>query len=295
MSNRTHVLITGGTGYLGSRLVLMCLEKGYRVSVLLRASSYFDLKGKTPVCIYQLEANKDVASILIQCYPDVVIHAACCYGRHGESVEDVYNANYAFGVDLLSMFKEGDKQCTFFNCHTSLPYNVSLYAKLKHEFAEYGLNYIGHSRENLKFVNVELEHIYGPHDSCLKFVTYVLRACVNNQKKLELTLGEQIRDFIYIEDVLSAFDVLIEKRNVTFFPDKIGLGFGRGESIRSIVELIHQRTVSKTQLCFGAVPYREYELMKSMADISFLKTLGWSPRFSIQEGIEDLLLKEICL
>ena len=69
----------------------------------------------------------------------------------------------------------------------------------------------------------------------------------------------------------------------------MGLGSGKPHTIRHFVESIHSLTGSGTLLKFGAVPYRDNEIMESRSDISFLKKLGWEPRVTLEEGIRKMI------
>ena len=66
---------------------------------------------------------------------------------------------------------------------------------------------------------------------------------------------------------------------------QVELGSGIPTTIKDFVEKIHRLTNSKTALDFGALPYREGEVMKAIADISYLNRLGWSPSYTLEQGI----------
>ena len=55
--------------------------------------------------------------------------------------------------------------------------------------------------------------------------------------------------------------------------------------------LVTGHTGSKIKLNFGAIPYRENEVMNSVADLSDIKKLGWTPRISLSKAI-DMTLKD---
>lgn len=137
--------------------------------------------------------------------------------------------------------------------------------------------------------------MYGPHDGNEKFITHLIKTMLNTRESIPLTLGEQVRDFIYIEDVVDAIEKVIENR--TFFPNykEIELGSGTGQKIKEVVELIARITKSKNELAFGAIDYRENEQMYSCADISVLRKIGWSPKFSLEQGLAMMLNKEFSL
>ena len=62
------------------------------------------------------------------------------------------------------------------------------------------------------------------------------------------------------------------------------------ENVLTIKELIGNKT---TLLNFGALSYRENEIMDCMVDVSEIKKLGWSVNFSIQEGIKKMVEQEL--
>ncbi len=64
-------------------------------------------------------------------------------------------------------------------------------------------------------------------------------------------------------------------------------------SIQDFILLAKKITDNKnTKLNFGAIPYRENELMDCKTDISNLKALGWLPKFTLEEGLQLLLKKK---
>src|SRR5690606_3546497 len=117
----------------------------------------------------------------------------------------------------------------------------------------------------LQFVNIRLQHMYGPGDDPSKFTSHVFHACQRHQPQLALTAGEQRRDFIYIEDVVSAYGVVAGKLNELSTSDQVDVGSGNAPSVRSFVEQVHLLTGSRTELKFGAIPYRANEAMLCQA------------------------------
>ena len=56
------------------------------------------------------------------------------------------------------------------------------------------------------------------------------------------------------------------------------------------MELIKDLMQSETVLNFGALEYRENEVMYSKADISSLIKLGWNPMFNLEEGLKEYIM-----
>ena len=67
------------------------------------------------------------------------------------------------------------------------------------------------------------------------------------------------------------------------------LGTGEAVSIRKFAETVHSLTGSTTRLLFGALPYREHEIMESRADIIKLANFGWRPKYALVTGLKKMI------
>lgn len=289
-----NLLITGASGFLGSALALHLLEAGHRVGLLLRpASQLVRLRGREgSFALGRCISNQEIEEFISSIEPDAVIHTACAYGRQGEGLVTINDANLRFGLLILQALLNLKKPVTFINTGTVLEANVNPYALTKHQFAQWGRFLASQPAHQLRFVNVHLQHMYGPGDDPSKFTTHVLNTCRRNEPTLKLTGGEQIRDFIYIDDVISAYSTLLEKRNDLASTVDIEVGSGEAQSIRKFVHTVHKLTASKTELQYGALPYRLNEPMHLQADISQMKELGWQPKFGLELGLRRTLEME---
>jgi CDP-paratose synthetase len=281
-----QVLLTGITGYLGSRLAEALVDKGYRVVALKRRTSA--LQRIEPllasVTLHDLEELDFAKFFETHEKFDAIIHTATCYGRNGESVEQIFEANTAFPLRLLEAAIAASV-ATFLNTDTSLDKDVNPYSLSKKQFMEWGRYFA--SQKKVRFINARLEHFFGPYDDCSKFPMHVITSCLANVPELPLTAGEQKRDFIYIDDVVEAYLAILEASGsgVDHFVE-YGVGSGEAVSIRQFVELVHRLTSSSTRLHFGAYPYRENESMFLQADTEALKKLGWSCKHTLEQGLK---------
>ena len=270
------VLVTGATGFLGSHIVKQLLRENHEIIILKR--SFSDLwriaDAMEHVASYDLDKMNNLQSLFQeQGHIDAVIHTATCYGRKNESLSRIYETNFLFPLKLLEAAAFFNT-ATFFNTDTSLYKYLNNYSLSKKHFLEVGKNFADVGKIN--FINMKLEHIYGPQDDESKFVTYIIKSCLANIPELKLTKGEQKRDFIYIDDVVNAYTVLLhhaidEKRKFQEFE----IGTGQAITIKELVEKIHSLTHSSTNLNFGALPYRENEIMESKAGNGTLIEAGW--------------------
>ena len=280
-----RILITGITGYLGSHLATALINRGDEVIGLKRTlSSLNRIESILPkLTLHNLEdihLNQLINNIE---NVDAVIHTATSYGRKGEGIEEILQANLNFPLNLLSAaIASGVK--LFINTDTALDKSLNPYALSKGQFAEWGKYYA--DQKKIQFLNLRLEHFYGQNDDPTKFTAHVINSCLNNVTELNLTLGEQLRDFIYIDDVIKAYLLLLEKYS-TFEENfvEIEIGSGIAVTIKDFVESVKNLTGATTDLNFGAIPYRDGEAMYSKATIDKLKALGWNCNQDINAGI----------
>lgn len=281
------ILLTGASGYLGSALALRWVQAGYDVSLLLRPTSQLErLRGfETSFNICRFTSDVEIEAFIDETQPEIVVHTAGAYGRKGETSLHQLDTNIRFGVVIFQSLQRITRPVTFLNTGSALPPNVSYYSLSKHQFAQWGRMCADQSNGHVRFINVLLQHIYGPGDDLSKFTTHVLRACQRNDRVLDLTLGDQARDFLYIDDAVLAYDTLLAHRDKLEVISDIDVGSGDATTIRQYCELVHRLTGSHTELLFGALPYRANEPMHCQANIKKIKQLGWEPTYKLQEGL----------
>lgn len=287
-----RILLTGATGCLGSHLTKAILGAGHEIVALKRRSSSLGRLGEAAsrMTFFDIE-ERDLNHVFSECGRiDAIIHTATCYGRNNETVSEIFAANTEFPLRLLDAGNRAGVK-TFFNTDTILDKYLNLYALSKNQLLQWGKFFARH--EKIHFVNLRLEHFYGPDDEPTKFSTYVISSCLGNAPDLKLTQGEQKRDFIHIDDVVSAYMILLEKEDRPSKPFiELDVGSGRPVSIREFVETVHSLASSRTRLDFGALPYRTGETMHSEADISGLTALGWQCRYDLVNGLKQVIEQE---
>jgi nucleoside-diphosphate-sugar epimerase len=281
-----RILITGVTGFLGSHLAKTLIDHGYEVVALKRKSSDLSrINALLPkLSLFDVDELEFSAPFSAGGKIDAVIHTATCYGRNGESPSEVFAANTVFPLKLLEAAVQAGTRI-FINTDTILDKYLNLYSLSKNQFLQWG-NYFS-QKNKIRFVNLKLEHFYGAGDDDSKFTSYVIKSCIQNSPVLKLTLGEQRRDFVYVDDVVSAYLAVlgdVSARDEWFM--EFDVGSGHSVSIREFVETVHRITHSKTSLAFGAIEYRQGEVMNSQADIHALESLGWHCKYSLEQGLE---------
>ncbi|SFH78304.1 Nucleoside-diphosphate-sugar epimerase [Pseudomonas guineae] len=280
------ILLTGATGFLGSHLLEALLKEGYSVVILKRSTSH------TYRIQHLLDRLKtyDIDRLpLEQAFKDqridAVMHTACSYGRNGQDAHEVAETNLLFGLRLLDAATAFNIN-TFFNTDTLLPKYLNAYALSKNQFCEW----LRQRSNQVQVVNLKLEHMYGPKDDQTKFVPWLIGQLEQGVERIPLTEGQQLRDFIYIDDVVAAYMLTLAKAVQLVEWNEFDVGTGKLIAVRDFVTAIHSafsknQGICKSELGFGDIPLREGEMMTVELDNTALINLGWSAQVSIEHGI----------
>lgn len=288
MSVKT-ILLTGATGYLGSELLKYWLPKGHKLIVLKRTTSSLTRVNEViDQCLCYDVDLPNWEDVFKTNKIDVVVHLATCYGKNGETSSTIAETNTIFPLKLLnSAIKHGVKE--FINTGSSLPKNISTYALSKSHFQDW----LRFHKQEIHNVNLSLQYFYGPGDDKWKFISMVIDKLLNNENSIDLSQGIQKRDFIYITDVISAFDVVLNNLNSILSGQSIPVGSGESHSLRKVVELCKSISGNvSTYLNFGALPNRLGETDELLANTSQLKKLGWKKKYNLETGLTEHI-KEI--
>jgi CDP-paratose synthetase len=287
-----NILLTGATGYLGSQLLKALIENPTnRIAILVRKKSQLgriaDLLGQVE-CV-QLEAC-DFQHVLEAAQIDTIIHCATNYGRRSVPRPDIVEANLLVPLKLLDAALRSGQPTVFINTDTMLDKSISTYSLSKSQFRDWLLAY----SDERACVNVALEHFFGPGDDPSKFVSFIVQALLRGDSCIPLTGGEQQRDFVYIDDVVSAFLFIVHfARGLTKGFVEFEVGRGESVQVREFVQLAKALCKNQvTDLQFGALAYRPNEVMRVTANTEKLRALGWGPSFSIEQGLRRMIERE---
>jgi CDP-paratose synthetase len=277
-----RILLTGATGYLGSRLLerLVSIPASYQVTVLKRSfSNTWRIDALLPrVRVFDLDRAR-IDDVFAADHYDSIVHCATDYGRGAVRRGEIIEANLLLPLRLLEAgLAHGVRR--FVNTDTILDKGVSDYTLSKRQFREW----LEGASGSISRVNMVLEHFYGPGDDESKFVTQIVRDLLRRAPSIALTHGAQKRDFIFVDDVVDAFMLVLEGNDEGFSQYEVGCG--RSVSVKDFVTAAKSLSGNTTtRLDFGAIAYRANEPMDVRVDISRLRALGWSARVDLHEGL----------
>lgn len=270
-----RVMVLGASGYLGKKISTKLILKGYNVAGVSRSSVTEKL------CRSIAAEETAVREELSQKTYDWIVNCVAVYEHKNTKIHEVVDANMIFALKVLDCAVEcGVKN--FLTIDTSLPENLNLYSFSKKQFAKYGEFYS--KRYGITFLNLLLEMFYGEDEPGDRFLIASAKKLIQGEELL-LTEGVQKRDIIYIDDVCAAIILLMEAGLEGF--QSIPVGSGEAPTIKEIVQYMYEVTGSRSRVNFGAIPSRANE-PDCIADIRYLKTLGFRPQYMWKQGLKHL-------
>lgn len=292
-------LITGGTGYIGSRLVKELIKRNWNVALITRESSNFDYLDNLKDQYTRYICNEDITNlelIIKEFQPEVVFHLASYVTNSDNAslIDKLINSNLLFGTKLLQAMKNKPVKYfintgTYWQNFNDDDYNpVNLYAATKEAFIKL-IKYFTET-SNLKVVTLKLFDVYGPCDKRNKLITS-LDKYVNSETELNLSKGEQIIDYIYIDDVIDAYIKAYEyMKHSDFTYKEFGVGSEDRHLLKEVITMVEDVLGKRLNINLGGKPYREREVMIPWD--TYDKLPNWTPTTKLREGLYNCYYKE---
>lgn len=289
-------LITGATGYVGSKLSQQLLANGWQVDVLVRTSgrtlpeSLAHLVGQH---IYDGSAQSALDAVAAA-KPDVVFHlASMVIAEHqSDQITDLINSNLLFGTHLAeACIRNGVLRFintgTYWQHYRSDEYDpVCLYAATKQAFEDI-LDFYADAFE-LRVITLKLFDTYGPDDPRPKLINLLVKA-LDSGEELGMSPGDQVLDLVHIDDVTNAYLLSAEQllNDVSSVPHvRYAVSSGTPISVRQLVAILEKVSGKSVQAIFGARSYRSREVMFPWKGGSLLP--GWRIKKDIHKGLSSL-------
>lgn len=275
------LLITGGTGYIGKKLVQQ-LEKKY-----------------SPIHSVGIEELNllnytDTLNFLKDNNTTEVIHLGWSMENENKAIYDNTEAliNLIRACELVEVKK-------FIFASTNNVYGTSVDSCLFSEndipkpddANKYGISkYIGEKLINYtlkeKSCIIRIADVYGPGQTHGNLIKAII-SNVENKENLKLYgKGERERDYIYIDDVIRGIEFIYEN-NLT---GTYNLGTGVGTNIKKIVDIVLK--ICQNMIGFDYVKVEKEDTSKVILNIEKLKKLGFYSNITIEEGLKKILRKE---
>lgn len=293
-----HILLTGSTGFIGSRLAHHLVHHGHTLSLITRPNS--DLSALQSITnrlanhlsIYPYDGSYDSLLPAFNAKPvDCVIHLAAFsqFTTTPHEMTPMIDANITLGSLLLeAMLAHG---CThFINTGTFSQHKSSalyepccFYASTKEAFSTI-LDYYC-TEHQFKALTLKLTDSYGPNDPRPKLFNQ-LRSAYQAGKTLDMTPGEQTIYLTHVDDIANAYKIGLSTVSQLSPGDHTQYFIaGQGYTLKDIVSRYCTLTRQNISINWGGLDYRPSQIM-----LPFIGEIlpGWKPTISLEDGLQHL-------
>lgn len=286
-------LIIGGAGFIGSHLSEALLSRGNKV-VIIDSAPFASSKIKA----YKVNADdsKKVTGVFKKEKPDFVFHLAGAINLRREITHPLFLKDMDFlsraKIILDACKKNNVKKIIFISSGGAIYKNAKTIPTaenyLAHPASLYGLanlaieKYIELYCKNSKmhFSIARLSNVYGPRQWESGFIPAMIIKMLKEESPVIYGNGNQTRDFVYVDDAVSALIMLAEKGGTQTY----NIGSGKEISLNKVFTLIKELLGVKIKTAHKAK--KVFETKRSAVDIKKIKKeLGWKPKTDIKEGI----------
>jgi nucleoside-diphosphate-sugar epimerase len=300
-SNSIKVMVIGASGFIGSHIVRYLLEKGVNVIVAVRKYAVprrlqYVVKKEWVVEINLLK-SQSIYKAICSTKPDIIILAAAYGVNYSEQdFDQSINVNVKGGVHLVEACKKYGVNKLFY-LGTSLEYgNSDGLLKETNILAPQGMygavkaasTIIMSERAlslGIPLIILRLFNVWGPLEGRYKLVPQVISSCLE-KTDLYLTSGEQIRDYIFVKDVVNIIYLLLFNESISN-NSIINIGSGRGITIKDFVCSIATYLDGMQYLNYNKVKRRPDEPEKVVANVSKLENIiGNIPISNLHDAIK---------
>ena len=295
-----RVLITGGSGFIGSHLTRRLVHEGAEVTITTKYNSVIDNVRLADVwdSIRVLEAdirNADSLKQIVKLKPEIIYHLAA-YNHVGDSfthVAEALDSNIKGTAQVLDVYDDYERfvyisSSEVYGYQTQVPFSeeqcpnpISPYAVGKYGGELYSRMQM--ERMDKRIVIIRPFNAYGPYQSPRAVIAEMVMTCLQG-KPVYATEGKQTRDFNFVGNLVDGF--MMAGMREEAIGQIFNLGSGVEISIRELILEIHRQTGEKSELHIGALENRPTEIWRMFAaNQRAYDLLGWQPRVDFKEGM----------
>ena len=293
-----RVLVTGASGFIGARVARALVAHGHEVTAVFLPQDRLDrLKGlSVSLSPCDLQDEKEIQNLVNNKKPEGCIHLAwyAVPGLYLHSEENLQSlsASTALMQRLLAAgcrnivmagtCAEYDTEAAPLLREDGPTKPATLYAACKLAMCLVGQQLA--AKAEARFAWGRIFYPYGPGEDPRRAIPALIRKLLNGET-FDATAGEQVRDYIHVDDIASAFVQLLEGKAQGVF----NISSAAPLSMKAIFQTVADAMGKPDAIRFGAVPYRGWEPPRICGDNARLRALGWTPRFDLEAGMRDAI------
>lgn len=300
---KKKILVTGATGFIGKNLVKSLKEKFEVYALILDEKE----KNVIPQINYILwktffDRENEIKTLDGKKFGkiDTVIHLAS-YGVNPKDndIDKMIESNISLTKDLiLNLERVACKNIIFTS--SGFEYGDKGKIKLKEDmelnpFSLYGATKVSAfligkklcESLGINYINLKLFNIFGEYEGSNRLIPQIINNYLEG-KELNFTAGNQVRDYLYIKDIIEVYEMILEENiynNETYnvcSSEEVTIK----EFITKVADIIG---INKDTLNFGIIPSRKEEALYIVGDNSKLKRdFNWNRKYSYEFGIKNM-------
>lgn len=304
-----NILITGGLGFIGSNLATKLSIDGHKITIIdnlnpMYGGNIFNLfdANKSNIEIINGDVrDKDLLKHHIS-DKDTVFHLAAqvSYIDSLNMVYDDSDVNAVSTLNILESIRSLKKTIPVFFTSSRLVYgkmdNLANEKSHTNPLSIYGIHKltseryldIYHKNFGIPYVIMRLSNPYGIKQQ-MKHSKYSMTGWFIRQAMEGKTInifgdGNQMRDYIYIEDIIAS--ILLIFNNDKYYNNIYNIGCGKSIMFKEMVtKIINVVNNGKVEYVDWPNNYEKNETGDFEMDISKITSLGWKPSFTFEDGI----------
>ena len=304
MTTLGRVLVTGATGFLGSHVARNLIKKGFEVGAIIRSQSncyrLSDCFNSITFYTACIEDQESIKKVFADFNPEIVIHCAA-YGVDYRQ-QDTYLLYKVNVGGTISLFQNAADSGVNRFIHTGSCFEYAVKDSpiseddLIKPLGGYGVSKAAATMFVLQQMSVlgipvvvlRPFGMYGPYEGTHRLIPHLIVSLLKNQS-INLTSGDQIRDYTYVEDIAEAFVKLATEKQ---FPkgEVLNIGSGTGISVYQLGTQVASLIGKKQLLNWGAITSRENEPKMIVANNDKIyKLIGWKPKTTLIRGLSNTI------
>jgi UDP-glucose 4-epimerase len=288
------ILVVGGNGYLGKFLVKVLRENEADIFVISRNCEQSNSQFSVDITNFD-ETYKVIQKIK----PDIVYHLAANISRNRDFTiyEEMATVNVQGTLNILKSLEGIDAHFIFTSSSEIYGNNASPFHEnqIPKPVSPYSLTKINaeilvqtySTNQSKKFTNLRVFNFYGESMPEGFFIPQMIQSLKKGEDFL-MTKGEQVRDFLYVGDVVKA--LVLTAKNTSSYGETMNVCSGKGTKLSQLAAAVNTAMKTKAKIVLGAIPYRDNEVWEMIGDNSKIKKItGFEPKISIDKGIEIVI------
>lgn len=295
------VILTGANGFIGRHSIPFLIEKNYEVHAIFNStkSEFKDFEDSNNLEWHKcnLLDSKEQMKLFIDIQPIYLLHFAW-YTAPREYWSSTENLRWVqASIDLLMNFEKngGERTVMAGTCaeydwnYWYLSENVTplkpttLYGTCKNSLMDIVSQFS--NKTGISYAWGRIFYLYGPFENYLRMVPYVINS-LSSHRYANCTDGNQIRDFLYVKDVASAFVELLDSN----IEGPINIASGEPITLKEIILKIANEFEGQDLIKFGAIESSNIDPSILLANIDRLKNeLGWKPKYNLDKGLRETI------